>query len=151
MSATSAFAGQVIMANVLIHSSVPGCFQFSQIAATPKGWAVFHRNRVRLLRLRAFDSLPLEEIINRQDAAPQLVGVAEHRQCCDGLCLGVDRFAADLFRPIWDQAPPEAIERACARIICAPSEPAWMSLINYEISGFWLPYVSTCRVRIAYP
>ena len=39
--------------------------------------AVFHGNRTRLLGLLPLERLPLEEAIDRYDAAPPRVGVAE--------------------------------------------------------------------------
>src|SRR5918993_128578 len=49
-------------------------------AGQTEGAAVLHCNGVGLLRLRAQDRPPLEEAIDRHDAAPPRIGVAEHRE-----------------------------------------------------------------------
>src|SRR6187455_1505893 len=49
---------------------------------------VLHGDGVWLLYLRAFDSHPLEEAIDRHDAAALTIRLTEHRQSIDRLRLG---------------------------------------------------------------
>jgi hypothetical protein len=88
----SSFAAVVIIAKVLIHSpDAVGSFQYS---ADAERFAALHCNRIRLLRPLSLDRLPLEEAIDRDDAAALPVRLAECRQPIDGLAFGVDRLSA---------------------------------------------------------
>src|SRR5437660_1722047 len=51
--------------------------------------AIFHGDRVGLLRPLALDRLPLEEAVHRHDAAALAVGIPKGRQVPDGLALGI--------------------------------------------------------------
>src|SRR4051812_24800957 len=106
MSATSAFASVVITAKVRTHSPVLGSFQFSQDARQTEAGAVLHADRIRLLGSRALDGLPLEEEVNRHQAAPPSIGVPDHRKRMDRLGFGVDgRRLGLLLRAVRDEAP----------------------------------------------
>jgi hypothetical protein len=54
------------------------------------------------MRRPALDRLPLEETIDRDDAAPPPIGAAEGRHGAYGFILGIDRLTAALrvFAPI---------------------------------------------------
>src|SRR5204862_5990983 len=56
--------------------------------------AIFHGDCVRLLCFLALDRLPLEEAVDRHDAAAPAVGIAKARQVPHGLAFGVDGLAA---------------------------------------------------------
>jgi hypothetical protein len=56
-----------------------------------KGRTFLHSDGIGLLPTRASDGSPLEEAIDRHDAAPQSIGVADRRQAGDALSLSVDR------------------------------------------------------------
>ena len=69
--------------------------------------AVLHRDGVWLLHLRAFDRHPLEEAIDRHDAAAITICLREHRQPIDCLGVGVDRRRLRLLlAPVRDEPPP---------------------------------------------
>ena len=78
----------------------------------PKGLPSFMANGIRLFGLMAFDRLPFEEAIDRQDAPPLAISLPKRRECPDGLAFGVDRLPATLWvlAPIRDEAPAQRIE-----------------------------------------
>src|SRR4029077_6307958 len=57
---------------------------------------VLHGDGIGLFGLLSLDRLPFEEAIDRHDAPPPAIGVAEGGQTVDGLAFGVDRLAATL-------------------------------------------------------
>src|SRR6185312_13321113 len=59
----------------------------------PERRAVLLGDGKGLLRLLTFDGLPLEEPVDRHDAAPAPVGVTERPKRAHRLALGVDRLA----------------------------------------------------------
>jgi hypothetical protein len=65
-----------------------------------------------------FDGLPLEEIVDRQQAAPARVRVAEGGQPSDGLGLGVDRLMAPVgvLAPVGNQAPAQPVALILSRL-----------------------------------
>jgi hypothetical protein len=72
--------------------------------------AVLHRDGVWLLHLRAFDRHPLEEAIDRHDAAAITICLTEHRQPIDCLGVGVDRRRLRLLlAPVRDEPPPSSL------------------------------------------
>jgi hypothetical protein len=91
--ATSSLASVVMTAKVRIHSSEAGSFQFCRSPPIAERAAVLHRDGIGLLGL-SFDCFPLEEAVDRHDAAAPMIGVAEGRQLVHGLALGVDRLAS---------------------------------------------------------
>jgi len=86
--------------------------------------AVLHGDREWLLCLLPLDCLPLEEAINREDAAPSRVGIPEQRQPRDGLSLGIDRLptAPRIRAPARDQTPFEEIQRPLAGLMVLPDD-----------------------------
>src|SRR5580704_10356348 len=56
---------------------------------------------------------PLEEAVDRHDAAPLGIGITEHRKPCDALSLCVDGPAPTprVLAPMWAQAPPDKVQR----------------------------------------
>src|SRR5205807_394757 len=70
----------------------------------------------RLLRPRTLDRLPLEEAVDRQQAAPIGVSTPEHRCRRHPLGCGVDGFElrGDVLDPTGDEPPGQAIKRARA-------------------------------------
>ena len=71
---------------------------------------VLHRDGVWLLHLRAFDRHPLEEAIDRHDAAAITICLTEHRQPIDCLGVGVDRRRLRLLlAPVRDEPPPSSL------------------------------------------
>lgn len=90
ISGTSSFAVVVITAKVRTHSSLPGLCQFSQMPASAKGLPDFMAMAKGCFAC-ALDRLPIEEVIDRQQAAPLAIRVAERGERSDGLALRVDR------------------------------------------------------------
>src|SRR5215203_1078246 len=86
--------------------------------------AVLHRDGVGLLHLPAFDRHPLEEAIDRHDAAALAICLTEHGQPIDCLRLGVDRRRLRLLlAPVRDEPPLKQIERARAGLGVLPDHP----------------------------
>jgi len=129
MSATNSFASVVMIVKVRIHSSVPGCFQFSQRPAIPNGEPSFIGNGIGLLGLLAFDCLPLEESIHGHDAPAQAVCIPEGRQSGDGLALGVDGLSASgrVLTPVWNEPPTQWVERHLAGLVIAPNDQQFLA------------------------
>ena len=122
ISATSSLASVVITANVPIHSPEAGSFQFSQSPPMPKRPAVLHGDCIRLLRFLALDRLPLEEAINRNDAAAPAIGIPEGGQIAHGLAFGIDRFSPALrvLAPIGNKTPAQGLEGHLAGLRITP-------------------------------
>ncbi len=108
-------------------------------AARPTGRAVPARGRKFVGVGRAsgpyelsplpLDCLRPEEAIDRDDTAASRVGIPEHRQLRDGLCLGIDGLAAALriFAPVRDQAPFQKIERPLVGLmVCRMTRSSWL-------------------------
>jgi hypothetical protein len=77
-----------------------------------------------LLGPHALDGAPLEETVDRHDAAPLSIGFPEHGQLGDVLRLGIDGPAATLrvAAPVWDQAPLDQVERSLACLVVLPND-----------------------------
>ena len=78
-------------------------------------FATLHPDGIGLLGRDALNRLPLEEVINRHEAAAALVGVTKARERRYCLRLGVYRLSTtiDIFAPIGNESPPKRVE--CAR------------------------------------
>ena len=91
----------------------------------------FTRNngRIGLLDPRALNCAPLEEAIDRHDAASLSISVPEHGEPRDALGLGVDGPLAALrvLAPVRDQAPLDQIERALARLMVLPNDQEFLA------------------------
>jgi hypothetical protein len=103
------------------------CLWISPVLPQPgqtEGRAILHGDGVRLLAARASDCPPLEEAINRHDAASLGIGVAERGQAAHAFSFGVDRPASTLrgCAPMWDQAPFEQVKRALACLVVLPND-----------------------------
>jgi hypothetical protein len=90
--------------------------------------AVTHSDGVRFLGF-ALDGLPLEEAVNRHNAAASPIGISEHRQLADRFAFRVDRLAAALrvLTPIRDQPPAQRIERHLAGVVIAPDDQQFLT------------------------
>src|SRR5215203_1287180 len=85
---------------------------------------VLHGYGVGLLNLRAFDRHPLEEAVDRHDAAALAICLTEHRQPIDRLRFGVDRRRLRLvLAPVRDEPPLKQVERALAGLGVLPDYP----------------------------
>src|SRR5829696_7303357 len=90
--------------------------------------SVLHRNSVGLLYLHALDRHPLEEAINRHDAAALTICLTEHRQPVDRLRLGVDRrWLRLVLAPVWDEPPLNQVERPLAGLGVLPDYPGLLA------------------------
>src|SRR5579862_8753359 len=85
-------------------------------------WAVFHGDGIGLLGFLPFDRLPLEEAVNRDDAAPSAIAMPEGRQTVHGLALGVDLLSTSFWvaAPLWNKTPAQWVERCLASFMIAP-------------------------------
>jgi hypothetical protein len=72
---------------------------------------------------------PLEEAVDRHDAAAPAVGITKARQVPYGLALGVDRFVATrrVIAPIGDEAPTERVERHISRLVIAANDQQFLA------------------------
>ena len=111
-----------LTADVRTHSPEAGPFRFSHRPPIPERAAVLHGDGIGLLRLLAFNRLPLEELVNRQDAPALTISLSERRERPDGLAFGIDRLAPTfrVLAPIWDETPADWIERDFADLVVAP-------------------------------
>jgi hypothetical protein len=87
----------------------------------PNGLSSFQATKGRPKQPYAI-AMPLEEAVDRQDAAAPMVGVVEGRQLVYGLAFGVDRLSSAfwVFAPVRDQPPAQRIERRLAGLVIAP-------------------------------
>src|SRR5829696_6332944 len=73
------------------------------------------------------DGLPLEEGVDRHDAAPTPIGVPKHWELCHRLSLRVDgRRLWPVLRPVRDQSPTEHVERAHAGVGMLADRPEFL-------------------------
>ncbi len=89
-----------------------GVFPVLPQTANAKRLAVLHGDRVRLFGLLPFDCLPLEETVDRHDAASLAVRLAECRQGGNRLAFRVDRLSTStrILAPVRNEAPAKRIE-----------------------------------------
>jgi hypothetical protein len=90
-------------------------------------------NGIRLLSFLAFDGFPLEEAIDREDAAPSPICLSECWQSANGLAFGVNRLATTsrILTPARNEAPPERVERELAGLVITPDHQevlAWRAV-----------------------
>ena len=91
--------------------------------------SALHGDGVGLLRPLARDLGPLEEIVDRQQAAPLGVGRAEHRRRGHALGGGVDglELRRRLLDPVRDEPPPQPVEMALARLGVLADDPVLLA------------------------
>src|SRR6516162_6990491 len=116
---TNEFEGTVMIANVRCHSPVFGLRQFSHRPAKPKDEPSF----MALLGPRALNSPPLEEAVDRHDAAPLSISFAKCGELGNALGLGIDGPTATrrVCEPIRDQTPLDEVERALTSLAVLPN------------------------------
>src|SRR5262245_52758736 len=91
----------------------PRLFPVLPNASDAKRRTVLHGDSVRLLGPLSLDGLPFEKPVHRKDATSFSIGVPKRRQPRDCLGLSIDRLASAgrVLAPIWNQPPPQWIER----------------------------------------
>ena len=112
ISATNSFASVVITAKVRIHSPGSRFFPIFPQPAKAEGTAVLHGDGIGLLGFLPLDRLPLEEAIDRNDAAAPAIGIPEGGQIAHGLAFSIDRPSPALrvLAPIRDKTPAQGLE-----------------------------------------
>ena len=92
-------------------------------ARQAEGRAVLHGNSVRLLGPRALNGPPLEEAVDRHEAAPLSISFAKCGELGNALGLGIDGPTPSprVCEPMRDQTPLDAIERALTRLAVLPN------------------------------
>src|SRR5215831_9491941 len=129
MSATSSLASVVMIAKVRSHSPRSRVLPIFPDAGNAERCTIFHCDCVRLLRFLALDGLPLEETVDRHDAAALTVRIPKCRQVPHRLAFGIDGFTAArrVIAPIWDEAPTQRVERHIAGPVIAADDQQFLA------------------------